>query len=57
LATAFIIPAILWIQQGWGLTTVFVCLAIVLLIAAVSVTQLGPEAKQLGLDEVAAPTG
>jgi MFS transporter, putative metabolite:H+ symporter len=57
LATAFIIPAILWIQQGWGLTTVFVCLAIVLLIAAVSVTQLGPEAKQLGLDDVAAPTG
>jgi MFS transporter, putative metabolite:H+ symporter len=57
LATAFIIPAILWIQQGWGLTTVFVCLAVVLLIAAVSVTQLGPEAKQLGLDDVAAPTG
>jgi putative MFS transporter len=57
LATAFIIPAILWIQQGWGLTTVFVCLAIVLLIAAASVTQLGPEAKQLGLDDIAAPTG
>jgi putative MFS transporter len=57
LATAFIIPAILWIQQGFGLTTVFVCLAIVLLIAAVSVTQLGPEAKQRSLDEVAPPTG
>ena len=57
LATAGIIPAILWIQTGWGLTAVFVCLAIVLLIAAASVTQLGPEAKQKGLDEIAPPTG
>jgi MFS transporter, putative metabolite:H+ symporter len=57
LATAGIIPAILWIQNGWGLTAVFATLAVVLLIAAVSVTQLGPEAKQLGLDEVAPPTG
>ncbi len=57
LATAGIVPAILWIRNGWGLTTVFVCLAAVLLIAAVSVTQLGPEAKQKGLDEVAPPTG
>jgi putative MFS transporter len=57
LATAGIVPAILWIQKGWGLTTVFVCLAIVLLIAAVSVTQLGPEARQRGLDEIAPPTG
>jgi putative MFS transporter len=57
LATAGIVPAILWIRNGWGLTAVFVCLAIVLLIAAVSVTQLGPEAKQKGLDEIAPPTG
>ena len=57
LATAGIIPAILWIQTGWGLTAVFVCLAVVLLIAAASVTQLGPEAKRLGLDEIAPPTG
>ena len=57
LATACIMPTILWVQNGWGLTTVFVCLAIVLLIAAASVTQLGPEAKQKGLDEIAAPTG
>jgi putative MFS transporter len=28
LATAGIIPAILWIQTGWGLTAVFVCLAV-----------------------------
>src|SRR5436190_1434373 len=57
LATAGIVPAIIWIRTGWGLTTVFVCLAAVLLIAAVSVTQLGPEAKQKGLDEIAPPTG
>ncbi len=57
LATAFIMPTILWVQNGWGLTTVFVCLAIMLLIAAASVTQLGPEARQKGLDEIAAPTG
>ena len=57
LATAFIMPTILWVQSGWGLTTVFVCLAILLLIAAGAVTQLGPEAKQKGLDEIAPPTG
>jgi putative MFS transporter len=57
LATAFIMPTILWVQNGWGLETVFACLAIMLLIAAASVTQLGPEAKQKGLDEIAAPTG
>jgi putative MFS transporter len=57
LATAFILPTILWVQNGWGLTTVFVCLAILLFIAAVSVTQLGPEARQKGLDELAPPTG
>ena len=57
LATAFIIPTILWIQTGYGLTTVFVCLAVALVIAAVSVTQLGPEARQKSLDEIAPPTG
>ena len=57
LATAFIMPTILWVQNGYGLMTVFVCLAILLAIAAFSVTQLGPEAKQKGLDEIAAPTG
>jgi MFS transporter, putative metabolite:H+ symporter len=57
IATAGIVPGILWVRSGWGLTTVFVCLAVVLLIAAVSVTQLGPEAKQKGLDEIAPPTG
>ena len=57
LATAFIMPTILWVQNGYGLTTVFVCLAILLVIAAAAVTQLGPEARQKGLDEIAAPTG
>jgi putative MFS transporter len=57
LATAFIMPTILWVQSGYGLTTVFVCLAILLVIAAGAVTQLGPESRQIGLDEVAAPTG
>ncbi len=57
LATAGIFPAILWVKNGWGLTTVFACLAIVLLIAAVSVLFLGPEAKQRSLDEIAPPTG
>jgi MFS transporter, putative metabolite:H+ symporter len=57
LATAFIMPTILWVQNGWGLTTVFVCLAIMLLIAAAAVTQLGPEARQKSLDEIAPPTG
>jgi putative MFS transporter len=56
LATAFIIPSILLIRESYGLTTVFVCLAIVLLIAAFSVTYMGPEARQKGLDEVAPPT-
>jgi putative MFS transporter len=56
LATAFILPMILWIQNGWGLTTVFAVLASFLFIAAVSVTQLGPEARQKSLDEIAPPT-
>ncbi|HEY1542287.1 MAG TPA: MFS transporter [Xanthobacteraceae bacterium] len=57
LCTAGIVPGILWVKNGWGLTTVFVCLAIVLVIAAVSVNFLGPEARQKSLDEVAPPTG
>ncbi len=57
LATAFIMPSILFVQGAYGLMTVFVCLAVLLLIAAVSVTQMGPEARQKGLDEIAPPTG
>jgi hypothetical protein len=36
---------------------VFACIAAVLLIAAFSVTKMGPEARQKGLDEIAPPTG
>ena len=56
-ATAFIMPTILWVQTGYGLPTVFACLAALLFIAAVAVTQLGPEARQKSLDEIAPPTG
>jgi MFS transporter, putative metabolite:H+ symporter len=57
LATAFIMPTILWVQNGFGLTTVFACLATLLFIAALAVTQLGPESRQKSLDEIAPPTG
>jgi putative MFS transporter len=57
LATTGIVPGILLIQNHWGLTAVFVSLAIVLVIAAYSVTLLGPEARQKSLDEIAPPTG
>jgi putative MFS transporter len=57
LGNAFALPVILAIQVAYGLAGVVVFLAILLLIAAVSVTQLGPEAKGKGLDEVASPTG
>ncbi len=57
LSTAGIFIAIPWIQNVWGLTAVFACIAVVLAIAAVAVTQLGPEARQRGLDEIAPPTG
>jgi hypothetical protein len=51
------VPGILLIRTGFGLTAVFASLAVVLVIAAVAVTQLGPEAKQKSLDEIAPPTG
>lgn len=57
LGAAVAIPGILWIQNGWGLTTVFVALAVMVTIAAVAVAQIGPEPKGLSLDEIAPPTG
>jgi len=51
------IPSIVWIQNGYGLNTVFVVMAVMVAIAAVAVTQVGPEARGLALDEVAPPTG
>jgi hypothetical protein len=56
LATAFIMPSILLVQSTYGLMTVFVCLATMLAIASYAVTRMGPEARQLSLDEVAPPT-
>lgn len=57
LSSAGIVPLILWIQNGYGVPGVFGTMAVVLLIAAYTVTLLGPEARQRGLDEVAPPTG
>jgi putative MFS transporter len=56
LMTAWMLPTVLWIQTSYGIPTVFACIALVLAIAAVSVTKLGPETKRLGLDEIAPPT-
>ncbi len=57
LGTAFIIPAILWIQTGYGTGVVFGCIAVVLLIAAFTVKLLGPEPRGVPLDVLAPPTG
>jgi putative MFS transporter len=57
IGAAVAIPGILWIQNGWGLTAVFIALAVMVAIAAAAVTQIGPEAKGLSLDEIAPPTG
>lgn len=57
IGAAVAIPAILWIQNGWGLTSVFIVLAVMVAIAAGAVTLIGPEAKGLSLDEIASPTG
>lgn len=54
LANAFAMSAILGIQLAYGLQGVVIFLAVLLVIAAVAVTQLGPEAKGRALDEVAA---
>ncbi len=51
------IPSIVWIKDGWGLNAVFIAMAVMVAIAAFAVTQVGPEAKGLALDEIAPPTG
>jgi MFS transporter, putative metabolite:H+ symporter len=51
------IPSILWIKNEWGLNAVFIAIAVMVAIAAFAVTQVGPEAKGLALDEIARPTG
>ena len=51
------IPGILLIKNHWGLDAVFVAMAVMVAIAAIAVTQVGPEARNLALDEIAPPTG
>jgi putative MFS transporter len=57
LGTAFIIPTILWIQTGYGTDTVFMCVAVVLVIAAATVNLIGPESRGMPLDVLAPPEG
>jgi putative MFS transporter len=57
LGAAFIIPAILWIQTGYGINAVFASVAAMLVIAAGTVTLIGPEARGVALDELAPPEG
>src|SRR5580692_5660876 len=53
LGAAFIIPAILWIQIGYGNGTVFACVAAVLVVAAGTVNLIGPETRGMSLDLLA----
>jgi putative MFS transporter len=57
LGAAFVIPAILWVQTGYGITTVFACVAVALVIAATTVSMIGPETRGVALDEIAPPEG
>ena len=57
LGTAFIIPTILWIQTGYGTDTVFMCVAVVLVIAAATVNLIGRESRGMPLDVLAPPEG
>jgi putative MFS transporter len=57
LGAAFIIPAILWIQTGYGTSAVFASVAIALVVAAVSVNLIGPESRGVPLDVLAPPEG
>ena len=51
------IPSIVWIKIDWGLNAVFIAIAVMVALAAFAVTRVGPEARGLALDEIAAPTG
>jgi putative MFS transporter len=57
LGAAFTIPAILWIQTGYGIDAVFACVAAVLVVAAGTVNLIGPEARGVALDVLAPPEG
>jgi len=43
-------------MNAYGVPAVFILIAASLIIAAIAVTQVGPEARGRGLDEVAPPT-
>jgi MFS transporter, putative metabolite:H+ symporter len=57
LGAALIIPAILWIQTGYGIGAVFASVAAMLVIAAGTVSLIGPEARGVSLDVLAPPEG
>ena len=56
IGAAVAIPSILWINISFGLNAVFAALAVMVAIAAIAVTRVGPEARGLALDEIAPPT-
>jgi putative MFS transporter len=56
IAAFFAIPGFVWLQRGFGLNAVFIAMAVIVVIAAIAVTQVGPEPRGLALDEVAPPT-
>ena len=56
LSTAFIIPGILIVMNAYGVSAVFITIAVSVIVAAIAVTMVGPEARGLALDEVAPPT-
>jgi MFS transporter, putative metabolite:H+ symporter len=56
IGAAVAIPSILWIYTGFGLNAVFAAIAVMVAIAAIAVTRVGPEARGLALDEIAPPT-
>jgi MFS transporter, putative metabolite:H+ symporter len=57
IGAAVTIPSILWIYTGFGLSAVFAAIAVMVAIAAIAVTRVGPEARGLALDEIAPPAG
>ena len=57
LAVAGFIPLIPWIQNIYGLAAVFVTLAALLAVAAVTVNFIGPETKRRALEEIAMTHG
>lgn len=56
IASAGIIPGILIVMNAYGVPAVFIAIAVSVAIAAFAVTQVGPEARGMALDEVAPPT-